>query len=79
MATPFHDRWPCQSEAYPASAMCRLRKGVLGRFEFLQAHDVRLFALEPFEQVRKSAADAVHVKRRDFHGFSDRKITTPCG
>ena len=43
------------------------RKFLVVDTQFLQAHGVRFRYLEPFEQPWKAVADAVYIKRRDFH------------
>jgi hypothetical protein len=41
------------------------REGFIRRLEFLQACDVRLFALQPLQQRCQARADAVDVESRD--------------
>jgi hypothetical protein len=43
------------------------RETVVGTLELLQTGDIRLGRLEPFEQDRQSAIDAVHVEGGDAH------------
>ena len=44
------------------------RQAFVSALQFLQAGDVRLLSLKPFEQARQPRADAVDVEARDFHG-----------
>src|SRR4029077_10397441 len=37
------------------------------RLDLLQAHDVGLFALDPFLQLRLTSSDTVDIPRRDLH------------
>jgi hypothetical protein len=45
----------------------RDRKRLIGAFELLQAHDVGLFALEPFDQTRQARANPVEVVAGELH------------
>ena len=39
-------------------------------FEFLEAGDVRLFPLEPFQKVWQASRDPIDIERGDLHGLS---------
>ena len=46
------------------------RKRLVGALQFLQADDVRLFAVEPFDQARQAGADAVDVVGGELHALA---------
>src|ERR1700716_224928 len=45
----------------------RFRKLVLGRFQFLKAHDIRCGLTQPAQQIRQARVDAVDVVGDDSH------------
>jgi hypothetical protein len=47
-----------------------VRKLAVCAFELLQAHDIGLGLLEPFQEERQSAIDVVDVEARDLHRSS---------
>src|SRR5664280_2706855 len=57
----------------------RGRKGFVGSLQLLQAGDVGASFLEPFDEARQSAVDAIDVEGRDLHGgvaFSNSRSAT---
>src|SRR5262249_33792504 len=50
------------------------RKNLVGCLEFLQAHDIGCFALQPLQQVLQPRPDSIDIESGDFH-FNLSKVS----